>query len=118
MSDTSVSSPSAAPKPAARPVSLLVIVFVGVLFAAAFLVARYYYAPTTLAPQNASAENLPPELAWRATAQSRRDEMLALRAAHARKENTYAWIDQQAKVVQLPIQRAMELTVEKYGPRK
>ncbi|MFI5380252.1 MAG: hypothetical protein ACHRHE_13215 [Tepidisphaerales bacterium] len=47
---------------------------------------------------------------------AQREERLAkLRAHEAKQANHYAWIDQQAGVVQLPIERAMELTVQRYG---
>ncbi len=105
-------------KVSARPVSLITIVFLFVLFAAFFLVVHHFYAPAALAPQNASAENLPKDLQWRATAESRRTTLTELRDAQTQKENNYAWIDQKAGTVQLPIERAMELTVAKYGVKK
>lgn len=43
------------------------------------------------------------------------DEMHANEAKHA---HSYAWIDQQAGQVQLPIERAMELTVQRYRTNK
>jgi hypothetical protein len=102
----------------ARPVSLVTIIFLFVLFAAALLVARYLYHPASVAAYNAAPENLSKDLQWRATAESRRAALTELKAEQTKKENTYAWIDQTAGVVQLPIERAMELTVEKYGAKK
>ncbi len=101
-----------------RPVSLVTIAFVLVLFAAfAFLVSHYYHPPATTA-QNQAAENLPKDLEWKATPESRRAALAALREKQARQAASYGWVDQKAGVVQLPIERAMELTVQQYGARK
>ena len=102
----------------ARPVSLITIVFLFVLFAAALLLARHYYAPAPFAPYNASPENLTKELEWRATPASRRAALTELKQAQLKKESGYTWIDQKAGVVQLPIERAMELTAQQYGAKK
>ncbi len=102
----------------ARPVSLITIAFLFVLFAAALLVARYLYKPAQVAAYNAAPENLTKDLQWRATAESRRTALAQLKAEQTKKENNYAWIDQSTGAVQLPIERAMELTVEKYGAKK
>jgi hypothetical protein len=102
----------------ARPVSLVTIVFVGALFAAfAFLVSRYYK-PTATAPQNQQAENLPKDLEWKATPASRKKTLTELREKQAKQATSYAWVDQKAGVVQLPIERAMELTAQQYGAKK
>jgi hypothetical protein len=101
-----------------RPVSLVTIVFVLALFGAfAFLVSRYYH-PMAIAPQNQSAENLPKDLAWKATPGSRREALATLREKQAKQAVSYGWVDQKTGVVQLPIERAMELTVERYGAKK
>lgn len=106
----------AAPTP--RPVSTITIVFVLALFASfAFVVSRYYV-PTATAPQNQPAENFPKDLAWKATPASRKQALVELREKQARQAGAYAWIDQKAGVVQLPIERAMDLTVERYGAKK
>ena len=110
-----MSDPSASP---ARPVSLLKIGFILALLAAFPLVVRHFYVPAGLAPQQAAAENLPKELEWKATSASRRAALNELRAQQARQAGAYAWIDQKAGVVQLPIERAMELTVQSHGAKK
>lgn len=107
-----IASPGRTERP--RPVSLFTIVFLLALFAAFFFVVRYFYRPADVAPQNAQAENLGKDLQWRATSESRRAALNELRQEQARKASTYSWIDQKAGVVQLPIERAMELTVEQY----
>jgi hypothetical protein len=67
---------------------------------------------------NAAAENLPKELEWRATAESRRKALQEAREKEERAASSYGWIDQKAGTVQLPIRRAMELTAQEYGVRK
>ncbi len=67
------------------------------------------------APQNEAPENLPKELAWRATPASRRAHLAELREKEARQAESYGWVDRGAGVVQLPIGRAMELVVREHG---
>ncbi|MBL9202045.1 MAG: hypothetical protein JNL39_16155 [Opitutaceae bacterium] len=102
----------------ARPVSLFSVVFVLALFALFLLVIRWAYQPASVSPQNAAAENLPKDQAWRATAASRRKAFDEHRAAEVKQATGYAWIDKNAGTVQLPIDRAMELTAQKYGAKK
>lgn len=102
----------------ARPVSLVTTFFVLALFAVfAFVVSRYYR-PTTTTPQNQQAENLPKDLAWKATPASRKQALVELHEKQAKQAAGYAWIDQKTGVVQLPIERAMELTAQQYGAKK
>ncbi|MFM8336894.1 MAG: hypothetical protein ACKODK_15160, partial [Opitutaceae bacterium] len=56
----------------ARPVSLLTIVILLVVFGAFFFFVRSYYQPASVSAVNAAAENLPKDLEWRATAEARR----------------------------------------------
>lgn len=48
------------------------------------------------------------------TAEERKTNLTELRIEEAKKANSYAWIDQSAGQIQLPIERAMELTVQRY----
>ena len=73
--------------------------------------------PTATAPQNATAENLPKELEWKATPASRKASLSALREKQAKQAVSYAWVDQKKGVVQLPIERAIELTAQQYGAK-
>jgi len=104
--------------PPARPVSLFTVVLLLAVFAAFLLVIRYYYQPPAVATFNAAPENLSKDFEWRATSDARRKALVELRQNEASKASSYAWIDQKAGVVQLPIERAMELTVQKYGSKK
>ena len=104
----------------ARPVSLFTIVFVFILFVAFFFMVRRYYSPAALAPQNAQADNFSKDkdMAWKASSEARRKALADLRQDQAERAKAYAWVDQKAGVVQLPVERAMELTVQQYGSKK
>ena len=101
----------------ARPVSLFTTVFILALLAAFLWFVRYYYSPATQAPQQATAENLPKDQAWRADSAARRATLAEVREAHAQQAGSYRWVDQKAGLVQLPIERAMELTAEQYAKK-
>src|ERR1041384_3433973 len=94
----------------ARPVSLFTIVFLFAIFAAFLLVIRYFYHPETAAAFVAPVENLPKEMEWRSSRESRQHALQEVRDEEAKKATAYAWIDKNAGVVQLPIERAIELT--------
>ena len=95
----------------ARPVSLFTIFFLLAVFAAFLLVIRWFYHPTTTAAFNAAPENMGKDLEWKANAESRRKTLVSVREDETKKATSYAWVDKSAGVVQLPIERAMELTV-------
>jgi hypothetical protein len=48
------------------------------------------------------------------TADQRLKTLAELRAKEAQQLKSYAWVDQKAGVVQLPLDRAVQLTLEKY----
>lgn len=102
----------------ARPVSLFTIVFLFGVFAAFLLVLRYFYHPTTVSTFNAAPENLTKELEWRATQDSRRKTLTELRDKEAKQATSYAWVDKNTGVVQLPIERAMELTARELAAKQ
>jgi F0F1-type ATP synthase membrane subunit b/b' len=96
----------------ARPVSLFTIVFLFAIFAAFLLVIRYFYEPSPAGTFNAAAENISKDLAWRESAEARRKTLAEQREKEAKQRESYGWADQKAGVVQLPIDRAMELTAQ------
>ena len=98
------------PATPARPVSLFTIVFLFAVFAAFLLVIRYFYHPATSSAFNAAPDNISKDLAWRANAANRRETLKELHEKEAKQSTSYGWVDQKAGVVQLPIERAMELT--------
>jgi hypothetical protein len=102
----------------ARPVSVLTTLFILALFGIFLFVVRKAYVPTATAPHNAEAENFSKDNSWRATDANRRAALQELREKQAKQATSYGWVDQKAGVVQLPIERAMQLTAEKYGGKK
>jgi cbb3-type cytochrome oxidase subunit 3 len=104
----------------ARPVSLFTIVFLLALFAAFLLVIRYFYRPATSMPYAIAAENYPKEkdAEWRANSENRRKTLEEQRAAQLKQLSSYGWADQKAGKVNLPIERAMELTAQQYGAKR
>jgi hypothetical protein len=110
MSDSSTHSP--------RPVALITTLFIFAVVATGWVLVSRLYDPTSTSPQNAVAENLPKELAWKATPATRKQALGELREKHAQQAISYAWIDKNTGVVQLPIERAMQLTAAQYGSKK
>ena len=51
------------------------------------------------------------------TMAQRKKNLAELRAKHAHQLASYAWVDQKAGVVQLPLEEAMKLTVQKYSAK-
>ncbi|MBM3851847.1 MAG: hypothetical protein FJ399_01685 [Verrucomicrobia bacterium] len=102
----------------ARPVSIFTIALLFAVFAAFLAVVRYLYHPVPVTAYNAEPESLPKDLQWRATAKARREALAELKGKEQQQAAAYAWIDQNAGVVQLPIERAMELTVRQYAEKK
>jgi hypothetical protein len=106
------------PATPARPVSLFTLVFVFGLFAAFLLVLRYFYHPATVSTFNAAPENLSKDLEWRADSTARRKTLQELREKEAKQAASYAWVDQKAGTVQLPLNRAMELTAKELAAKQ
>jgi hypothetical protein len=102
----------------ARPVSLVTTLFVMALLGVFAWVVVRFYRPAPASPQNTVAENLPKDLAWKATPATRAQALADLQKKHAEQAATYDWVDRNAGVVRLPVDRAMELTAAKYGPKK
>jgi hypothetical protein len=107
-----MSEPTSAP---VRPVSLLTTFFILALMAAFFFVVRHYYHVSPMPAFTDIPENLPKDLAWKANRDTRRQTLADLRKEQDEQQKTYGWVDKNAGVVRLPIERAMELTVQKYS---
>jgi len=52
------------------------------------------------------------------TAELRQKNLAELHAKQGMQATSYAWVDQKAGVAQLPLDVAMELTVQKYAAKK
>jgi hypothetical protein len=100
-----------------RPVSPAAILAVLAGFCLFFVLVRLVYLGTPPpAPQDVAAEKLTADLGWRATPAARRAYLDELRAKQEKQLASYAWIDRDKGVVQLPIDRAMELVVRDSRP--
>jgi hypothetical protein len=105
--------------PAPRPVSLVAVIAIFVLLSAFGVLAEKVYLPGRPdAPQNETPDNLPNDMAGKATTESRKAYLADLRKKQGEQANAYGWVDQKAGVVQLPIERAMELVVQEHGGGK
>jgi hypothetical protein len=99
-----------------RPVSLVAILAILTCFALFLVPVRILYLRhLPAAPQNEAPERLSKDLAWKATPESRREALAELLARQAKQAGSYAWVDRKAGIVQVPIDRAMELIVREYG---
>jgi hypothetical protein len=99
--------------PAPRPVSLMAILAIFILLASfGLMVERVYMVGRGPAPQNDTPEHLSADMAWKATPETRRAYLADLRKKQGEQASKYAWVDQKAGVVQLPIARAMELVIK------
>jgi hypothetical protein len=106
-------------QPAPRPVSMLAIFAIFVLLSAFGLIAERLYFPTVgVAPQNDVPDHLSKDMEWKATPASRKAYMLDLKKNQAEQGAKYAWVDQKKGVVQLPIERAMQLVIQENGGSK
>ena len=90
--------------PAAWPLAVAVT---GVF--AIFLVIMHL-AQTPVTPLT-QAVNVPEEEQWKLTDAGRKDRLDELRATAKANANSYAWINRDAGVVRLPVDRAIELTL-------
>jgi hypothetical protein len=79
-------------------------IFVIVLFLA-------YLPQRRLAPE-VDLSKMPPEDQWKYTADGRQAHLDELRARERAAATSYAWIDKDKGIVQLPLDRAMQLTLQ------
>jgi hypothetical protein len=98
-------SPNATP----RPVSLFTVLAIFVTFAAFLFVVYYVYLPKRTGSFSDDGIH---------TAQQRLENLKNLRDKQNDQAAKYGWVDQKTGVVQLPLERAIELTVQQYGPKK
>jgi hypothetical protein len=102
-----------------RPVSLAtILVILAALGLFLFLVDMTYLRTTVPAPQNQAPDHLAKDQAWKATPETRRAYLAELRAKQAKQAASYGWVDQKTGVVQLPIDRAVELVIQEQAGGK
>ena len=94
----------------------VVVVFAGfVVFYG--LVSEFYHPSAAALPYNVAPKQLPADQAWRATPESRKAYRTELQKDQASQTAKYVWIDQAKGSIQLPLDRAMELTVRDLNAR-
>ena len=91
--------------PSVRPASLVSVLAIMCCLALFLLLVYIAYLPNQTGPFTGDGIRTPAE---------RKERLAELRANEIKHAHSYAWVDQQARVVQLPIERAMELTVQRY----
>jgi hypothetical protein len=93
-----------------KPVSWVSVAAVFAGFALFLLLV--YLARQPEGPVQVELAKIPEEDRWKYTNEGRAQRLADLRAHEQHQATTYAWIDQPHGVVQLPLDRAMALTVQ------
>ncbi len=79
-----------------------------------FLVILYLaYLPQRRKEPEVNLAKIPAGQRWMYTPQGRMEHLKAMEAHDREAQTTYAWIDRSKGIVQLPIDRAMQLTLER-----
>jgi hypothetical protein len=94
------------------PVSWVSVAAVFGCFALFLLIIWIAYLPQREKTEEADISQISPEDRWQYSPEGRADKLKDLRAHEQTELNSYGWIDQKAGIVRLPIDRAMELTVQ------
>jgi len=106
---------AAAPRPVSLVTTLVILAFLAVFLELVNIAYLKHRAPE---PQNQAPEKLSADMKWRETSEARREYLAELRSKQAEQAAAYAWIDQKKGIVQLPIERAMELIAQEQGRGK
>lgn len=78
-----------------------------------FLVVLYLaYLPERHTAPEVDLARIPPEEQWKYTPAGRMAHLQEMRAREQAAQTTYAWIDRPKGIVQLPLDRAMQLTLQ------
>ena len=101
-----------------RSVSWITVAVVFAGFALFYAVVSEFYHPRTAnLPYNVAAEQLPADQAWQATPEARKAYRTELQKEQSAQAGKYGWVDQSKGTVQLPIERAVELTIRDLNAR-
>jgi hypothetical protein len=95
-------------EPTSKSAPLVSVFAIFALFALFLLVIHYVYEPRETGPFTGDGLH---------TTEQRKENLTKLRAEHTAQATSYAWIDQKAGTVQLPIDRAEELTLQHYAQK-
>ena len=93
---------------------------IGVLgcFAVFLIVLWFAYLPQRRSSAPVDLTGVPADEQWRYTPEGRKARLVELRAKERAAATSYAWIDRGRGVVQLPVDRAMELAVQELNSRR
>jgi hypothetical protein len=100
------------------PVSWVSVAAVFGCFALFLLIIWIAYLPQREKTDEADLSQVSPDDRWQYSPEGRAAKLQDLRASEQTELTTYGWIDQKAGIVRLPIDRAMELTVQSLQPKK
>jgi len=85
---------------------------------ALFLVVILFFRQSGAGAAKPDLTDVPEGDRWKLTAEGRAAKLADIRAKEQAKLNTYDWIDQGNGVVRLPIERAMELTLQDINAKR
>jgi hypothetical protein len=84
-----------------------------------FLVVLYLaYLPQRRTAPEVDLARIPPEEQWKYTPAGRMAHFQEMRAREAAAQTAYAWIDRPKGIVQLPVDRAMQLTLQELNAER
>jgi hypothetical protein len=106
------------PSPPREPVSWVSVAAVCGCFALFLLIIYIAYLPQREKTDEADLSQVSPDDRWQYSPEGRAAKLQDLRANEQTELTTYGWIDQKAGVVRLPIDRAMDLTVQALQAKK
>jgi hypothetical protein len=106
------------PEVKSKSVSWVSVAAVLGCFALFLLIIYIAYLPQREKTDEADLSQVSADDRWQYSPEGRAAKLQDLRAHEQTELTTYGWIDEKAGVVRLPIDRAMELTVQSLQPRK
>lgn len=106
------------PDPRPKPVSWISVAAIFGCFALFFFILYLAYLPNQKKPAEADLSQVPADERWMYSPDGRAAHLGELRGREKTELTTYGWVDQKAGVVRLPIDRAMELTVQDLQAKK
>jgi hypothetical protein len=87
-------------------------------FAIFLLVLYLAYIPQRRLAAEVDLTKIPAEEQWKYTAKGRQDHLDELRAREKAAATSYAWIDKDKGIVQLPLDRAVQLTLQELNAER
>jgi hypothetical protein len=95
-------------QPTYTPAAWPMVVAVTGVFAIFFVIMHLAQTPVTPLTE---AVNVPEDQQWKLTNEGRKERLKELKATAAANASSYGWINRDAGVVRLPVDRAIELTL-------